>query len=67
MAHLPLLTLSVLPMPAVYTGTGPVKQKDNAMRPNDFNYKYYKAVLPDMLMRGGKVLDGGQDAVCFVD
>lgn len=56
-------------MSAVYTGTGPVRQKDNATRPNDFNHKYYKGALPDMLMRRGKVLDGAQGGgvVCFVD
>lgn len=55
-------------MAADYTGPVPVKQKDNAMRPNDFNRKYYKAALPDMLTRRGKVLDERLDGavVCFL-
>lgn len=45
-------------MATVYTGTGPVRQKGNAMRQNDFKHNYYKACLPDMLMRREKVFIG---------
>lgn len=45
-------------MATVYTGTGPVRQKGNAMRQNDFKHNYYKAGLPDMLMRRRKVFMG---------